>query len=139
MKCKKDLAIKADDKYNTNDVRCDSGVYEGSEISIYYDPMICKLATYGKDRNSALEKMRTALDNYVIRGVTHNISLLRAVISHPRFIEGRLSTKFLPEEYPHGFNGYALNDEESLKLYALAAIIRAIFTQKKTEIIPAIE
>ncbi|KNC72744.1 hypothetical protein SARC_14697 [Sphaeroforma arctica JP610] len=66
-------------------VRVDTGVMEGSEISIYYDPMISKLITYGKDRNTAIEKMKHALDTYYIKGVTHNIPLLRDIVSHPRF------------------------------------------------------
>ena len=70
---------------------------EGSEISIYYDPMICKLVTYGQDRTEALARMGKALDSYVIKGVTHNIPLLREVISHPRFLSGKISTKFLAE------------------------------------------
>src|SRR5690348_12942978 len=69
----------------SNDVRCDSGIVEGSEISIYYDPMICKLCTYGATRDEARHRMEHALDRYVIKGVTHNIPLLRNVISHPRF------------------------------------------------------
>jgi propionyl-CoA carboxylase alpha chain len=84
-------------------VRCDSGIQEGSEISIYYDPMICKLSTWGPDRDTALEAMRRSLDGYVIRGVTHNIPLLREVMSHPRFISAKkISTQFLSEEFPNG-------------------------------------
>ncbi|KAK7901546.1 hypothetical protein WMY93_018315 [Mugilogobius chulae] len=76
-------------------VRVDSGIQEGSDISIYYDPMISKLVTYGATRAEALAKMEDALDNYVIRGVTHNIPLLREIITHPRFISGDISTSFL--------------------------------------------
>uniref|UniRef100_A0A8C3LC39 Propionyl-CoA carboxylase alpha chain, mitochondrial n=1 Tax=Chrysolophus pictus TaxID=9089 RepID=A0A8C3LC39_CHRPC len=86
-------------------VRVDSGIEQGSDISIYYDPMISKLITYGSNRAEALRRMEEALDNYVIRGVTHNISLLREVIIHPRFVQGDISTKFLPEVYPDGFKG----------------------------------
>ncbi|KAH0624516.1 hypothetical protein JD844_032080, partial [Phrynosoma platyrhinos] len=86
-------------------VRVDSGVQQGSEISIYYDPMISKLITYGPNRAEALQRMEEALDNYVIRGVAHNIALLREVITHPRFVQGDISTKFLPEVYPDGFKG----------------------------------
>ncbi|RMC06786.1 hypothetical protein DUI87_16232 [Hirundo rustica rustica] len=84
-------------------VRVDSGIQQGSDISIYYDPMISKLITYGSNRAEALKRMEEALDNYVIRGVAHNISLLREVIVHPRFVQGDISTKFLPEVYPDGF------------------------------------
>ena len=95
------------------DVRCDSGIREGAEISIYYDPLICKLCTYGPDRDSALAKMREALDAYVIRGVTHNIPVIREVISQERFREGRITTKYLAEEFPHGgFSGHKLTPLE---------------------------
>ncbi|XP_067149758.1 propionyl-CoA carboxylase alpha chain, mitochondrial isoform X2 [Apteryx mantelli] len=102
-------------------VRVDSGIQQGSDISIYYDPMISKLITYGSNRAEALKRMEEALDNYVIRGVTHNISLLREVIIHPRFVQGDISTKFLPEVYPDGFKGHKLTDLERRELLATAA------------------
>uniref|UniRef100_A0A452HJL9 Propionyl-CoA carboxylase alpha chain, mitochondrial n=1 Tax=Gopherus agassizii TaxID=38772 RepID=A0A452HJL9_9SAUR len=101
-------------------VRVDSGIQEGSDISIYYDPMISKLITYGSDRAEALQRMEEALDNYVIRGVTHNIALLREVIIHPRFVQGDVSTKFLPDVYPDGFKGHKLTDLEKRELLAIA-------------------
>ncbi|KYO39417.1 propionyl-CoA carboxylase alpha chain [Alligator mississippiensis] len=102
-------------------VRVDSGIQQGSDISIYYDPMISKLVTYGSNRAEALQRMEEALDNYVIRGVTHNIALLREVIIHPRFVQGDISTKFLPEVYPDGFKGHKLTDLEKRELLATAA------------------
>ncbi|NWQ74506.1 PCCA carboxylase, partial [Columbina picui] len=102
-------------------VRVDSGIQQGSDISIYYDPMISKLITYGSNRAEALKRMEDALDNYVIRGVAHNISLLREVIIHPRFVQGDISTKFLPEVYPDGFKGHKLTDLERRELLATAA------------------
>nr|XP_020657262.1 propionyl-CoA carboxylase alpha chain, mitochondrial isoform X2 [Pogona vitticeps] len=102
-------------------VRVDSGVQQGSEISIYYDPMISKLITYGSNRAEALQRMEEALDNYVIRGVAHNIALLREVITHPRFIQGDINTKFLPEVYPEGFKGHKLTDPEKRELLVTAA------------------
>ncbi|XP_062957867.1 propionyl-CoA carboxylase alpha chain, mitochondrial isoform X3 [Cynocephalus volans] len=87
-------------------VRVDSGIQPGSDISIYYDPMISKLITYGSDRTEALKRMEDALDNYVIRGVTHNIALLREVIINSRFVKGDISTKFLSDVYPDGFKGH---------------------------------
>jgi propionyl-CoA carboxylase alpha chain len=107
------------------DVRCDSGIVEGSEISIYYDPLICKLCTYGETREAARVRMEKALDEYVIKGVTHNIPLLRDVISHPRFQKGKLSTGFLPEEYPNGFKGHQLTDATRLELLSVAAYVFA--------------
>ena len=88
--------------------RCDSGIEEGSEISMYYDAMICKLTTYGKDRNDAIEKSIDALDNYAIRGVTHNIPLLRDILTEPTFLSGTFTTNYLPEVYPEGFQGHQL-------------------------------
>ncbi|XP_029460363.1 propionyl-CoA carboxylase alpha chain, mitochondrial isoform X2 [Rhinatrema bivittatum] len=102
-------------------VRVDSGIQEGSDISIYYDPMISKLVTHGSNRAEALQRMEEALDNYVIRGVTHNISLLREVIINPHFISGDITTKFLPDMYPDGFKGHSLTDPEKRDLLAIAA------------------
>jgi propionyl-CoA carboxylase alpha chain len=109
----------------TPNVRCDSGIQEGSEISIYYDPMICKLITYGPSRNEALADMRVALDNYVIRGVTHNIPLLNDIIREERFIKGDISTKYLQETYPDGFKGRQISGGEERHLACLAAVIKA--------------
>uniref|UniRef100_A0A8C2HXG0 Propionyl-CoA carboxylase subunit alpha n=1 Tax=Cyprinus carpio TaxID=7962 RepID=A0A8C2HXG0_CYPCA len=106
-----------------HNVRVDSGIEEGSDISIYYDPMISKLVTYGKTREEALKKMEEALDNYVIRDVTHNIPLLREIIVHPRFVSGDISTKFLPEVYPDGFKGHMLTAGERRELLATAAAL----------------
>ncbi|KAM4729978.1 propionyl-CoA carboxylase alpha chain [Anableps anableps] len=106
---------------NLSNVRVDSGIEEGSDISIYYDPMISKLITYGSTRAEALARMEAALDNYVIRGVTHNIPLLREIITHPRFISGDISTNFLPEVYPDGFKGHQLDVESRRELLASAA------------------
>ncbi|XP_072513608.1 propionyl-CoA carboxylase alpha chain, mitochondrial [Salminus brasiliensis] len=108
---------------NLAGVRVDSGIQEGSDISIYYDPMISKLVTYGATRAEALKKMEDALDNYVIRGVTHNIPLLREIIVHPRFISGDISTNFLPEVYPEGFKGHPLVAGEQRELLAAAAAL----------------
>ncbi|KAJ3212753.1 hypothetical protein HDU82_007134 [Entophlyctis luteolus] len=117
-----------------HDVRCDTGIVEGSEISIYYDPMICKLCTYGATRDEARHRMESALDRYVIKGVTHNIPLLRDVISHPRFASGKISTKFLAEEYPTGFKGASLaQDHRKEKLFAVAAVVHALRELNKRE------
>ncbi|CAO3658887.1 unnamed protein product [Rhizopus stolonifer] len=110
-------------------VRCDSGFIEGSEMHMEYDPLICKLATHGQTRQEALERMVYALDDYVIKGVTHNIPLLRGVFSHPRFQEGtHVTTHFLAEEYPKGFTIQPL-DKSSLE--NLAAITGAIWLKKE--------
>ncbi|MEN2979920.1 acetyl/propionyl/methylcrotonyl-CoA carboxylase subunit alpha [Tistrella bauzanensis] len=103
-------------------VRVDSGVYEGAEISMFYDPMVAKLVTYGDDRLQAAERMSDALDAYYIRGITHNIPFLTALIRHPRFLEGRLSTGFIAEEYPDGFHGAPLDAEARRALAAIAVM-----------------
>ncbi|XP_008830947.1 propionyl-CoA carboxylase alpha chain, mitochondrial [Nannospalax galili] len=102
-------------------VRVDSGIQPGSDISIYYDPMISKLIAYGSDRTEALKRMEDALDSYVIRGVTHNIALLREVIINARFVKGDISTKFLSDVYPDGFKGHTLTQSERNQLLAIAS------------------
>ncbi len=87
-----------------NGIRVDTGVYEGSEVSMFYDPMIAKLVAFGDDRPQAAAKLADALDDFYIQGVTHNIPFLASLTSHPRFLEGRLSTNFIKEEYPEGFS-----------------------------------
>lgn len=112
-----------------NKVRCDSGFIEGSEMYVEYDPLICKLATHGKDRNEAIRLMMNALDEYVIKGVTHNIPLLRAVFAHPKFQDGKqITTHFLAQEYPNGFQTEILKDES---LQQLAAVTGAIWMQRE--------
>ena len=103
-------------------VRVDSGVYEGGEVSMFYDPMIAKLITYGDDRIQAIDRMVEALDNYYIRGVNHNISFLNALMVHPRFIEGRLTTNFIADEFPDGFNAdLVVQDDPAIALVVAAA------------------
>lgn len=104
-------------------LRCDSGVEEGSVIGIYYDPMICKLICHGKNRREAIEKSIKALDSYVIYGVTHNIPLLRDILTEKRFTEGYINTNYLVDVYPGGFNGRVLNGENRKKLIAIATSI----------------
>lgn len=92
-------------------VRVDSGVYEGGQVSMFYDPMIAKLITYGRTRKAALETMQSALGEYVIRGISHNISFLEALFAHKRFAAGQLNTNFIAEEYPDGFFGAELTSD----------------------------
>ncbi|XP_005106150.1 propionyl-CoA carboxylase alpha chain, mitochondrial isoform X2 [Aplysia californica] len=103
--------------------RCDSGITEGSDISIYYDPMICKLVTYGRDRTSCMETMIKALDSYIIKGVTHNIPLLRDILTESRFVSGDVSTNYLPEVFPEGFKGKQLTVKDKQELSAMACAI----------------
>ena len=105
--------------------RVDAGVDEGSEISMYYDPMIAKLVVHGPDRPAAIAAMRDALDRYELRGVAHNASFLNAVLGRPRFAEGRLSTAFIEEEFGAGFDPTALTDEARAVLVPVAALVHA--------------
>jgi propionyl-CoA carboxylase alpha chain len=107
----------------TDNVRVDTGIEEGSEVSMYYDPMIAKLVTYGKDRNEALQHMGAALDAYYIRGVSHNISFLNALIAHPRFISGNITTNFIAEEYPEGFHAADVPQEDPALAIVIAGAI----------------
>jgi propionyl-CoA carboxylase alpha chain len=100
-------------------IRNDTGVTEGSEISIYYDPMISKLCTYGPDRAAATQLMIAALNEFDLAGIEHNIPFLSSVLAHPRFQAGRLTTGFIAEEYPQGFKGNTLDANE---LAALACV-----------------
>lgn len=112
-------------------VRTDSGVREGSEISMFYDPMISKLCTWGKDRTEALALMRRALDEYQIRGVRHNVPFLRALCDHPSFIAGDLTTNFIAEHYPEGFAGVEMSSDEWASFAAsVAALYRASLRAK---------
>ncbi|RZF41094.1 hypothetical protein LSTR_LSTR002726 [Laodelphax striatellus] len=108
-----------------SNVRCDSGVEEGSEISVYYDPMISKLVCYGQTRQQAIDLSVKALDSYVIRGVAHNIALLRDILTEHRFVSGNISTAYLNQVYPDGFNGRQLDQKSRRRVCALAAAILA--------------
>ncbi|KAJ2439664.1 hypothetical protein GGF42_007882, partial [Coemansia sp. RSA 2424] len=107
-------------------VRCDSGVAEGSEISVHYDPMISKLSAHGPTRAAAIAALSGALDRYLITGVTHNIPLLRDVIASPAFASGRTPTTFLAEHYPHGFKGHRLDAHSAPQLAAATAALQLI-------------
>ena len=105
--------------------RVDAGVDEGSEISMFYDPMIAKLVTHGPDRPAAIAAMQDALDRYEISGVAHNAGFLNAVLGRPRFAEGRLSTAFIEEEFGERFDPAALTDEARAVLVPVAALVHA--------------
>ncbi len=111
-------------------VRVDSGVYEGAEISMFYDPMIAKLVTHGEDRPSAVIAMREALDSFYVRGLGHNIGFLAALMAHPRFQAGRLTTGFIAEEFPDGFHGVDLPDEAKGDVVAVAAVVHQSYARR---------
>ena len=107
-----------------NGVRVDTGVYEGGEIPMYYDSMIAKLIVHGKDRSEAIEKMRAALNDFVIRGIHSNIPFQAALLQHPRFVSGEFTTGFISEEYPDGFKRDSVQPADPKRLAALAAFMR---------------
>ena len=107
-----------------NGVRVDTGVYEGGEIPMYYDSMIAKLIVHGKDRTEAIEKMRAALNDFVIRGIHSNIPFQAALLQHPRFVNGDFTTGFIAEEYPEGFKKDSVQPADPKRLAALAAFMR---------------
>jgi propionyl-CoA carboxylase alpha chain len=115
-------------------VRNDTGVYEGGEISIYYDPMIAKLVTHANDRATAIEAQANALDAFYIEGIRHNIPFLSALMRHPRWREGRLSTGFIAEEFPNGFASRALEGRIERVIAAVAAHVDHVMNTRKREI-----
>ncbi len=107
-------------------VRNDTGVTEGSEISMFYDPMIAKLCTWAPDRLAAIDAMSAALDEFVVDGIEHNIPFLAALMRHLRWREGRLSTGFIAEEYPDGFAPVSPSAEEKAVLAAIATAVELL-------------
>ncbi len=104
-------------------VRIDSSVYAGGEVSMFYDPMIAKIISYDENRADAIKNMQSALGEYVISGISHNISFLEALMAHPRFAEGRLSTNFIDEEYPEGFSGADIDEQKTRVLISVGVFI----------------
>ncbi|MCP4327347.1 MAG: acetyl/propionyl/methylcrotonyl-CoA carboxylase subunit alpha [Alphaproteobacteria bacterium] len=115
-------------------VRVDTGVFEGGEISMYYDPMIAKVITHGVDREQAIERMRGALDAFYIRGVSHNIPFLSALMAHPRFVQGDLSTNFIADEFPDGFAAVELSEEDLQRFIAVLAALHRMETERATHL-----
>ena len=115
-------------------VRTDTGVFEGAEISMYYDPMIAKLVTHAATREAAIDLQADALDAFVIDGVEHNIPFLAALMLHPRWREGRLSTGFIAEEFKAGFKPRQAQGEELQLLAAVAVAIDHLGNARRREI-----
>jgi propionyl-CoA carboxylase alpha chain len=115
-------------------VRVDSGVYEGGEVSMHYDPMISKLITYGDDRGQAIDRMVDALDAYYIRGVNHNISFLNALMVHPRFVAGELTTNFIAEEFADGFNADLVPQNNPHIAVVVAAAVHQEYRERSSQI-----
>jgi propionyl-CoA carboxylase alpha chain len=126
--------VKYIEPTKSDTVRVDSGVFEGEEISIYYDPMIAKLISYGEDREIAINNLQTALDAYFIRGVNHNLAFLAALISHSRFITGNLTTNFIVDEYPDGFHAQDLVMEDPNIFIAVAGVVHQAYQDRASQI-----
>ncbi|MFK7837928.1 MAG: acetyl-CoA carboxylase biotin carboxylase subunit [Sulfitobacter sp.] len=107
-------------------VRNDTGVYEGGEISMYYDPMIAKLCTWAPTRAEAIEQMRVALDSFEVEGIGHNLPFLSAVMDHEIFIKGDMTTAFIEEQYPDGFEGVVLAEPELRRIAAATAAMHRV-------------
>ncbi|WP_116597328.1 acetyl-CoA carboxylase biotin carboxylase subunit [Primorskyibacter marinus] len=107
-------------------VRNDTGVFEGGEISMYYDPMIAKLCTWAPTREQAIEEMRVALDSFEVEGIGHNLPFLSAVMDHPKFTSGDMTTAFIEEEYPEGFEGVTLPEADLQRIAAAAAAMNRV-------------
>jgi len=115
-------------------VRNDTGVYEGGEISLFYDPMIAKLVTHARTRAEAIAAQADALDAFAIKGIRHNIPFLAALMAHPRWQDGRLSTGFIAEEYPDGFHPRVAEGEVARILAAVAAAMDHVIGERKRQI-----
>ena len=115
-------------------IRNDTGVFEGGEISVYYDPMIAKLSTHGQTREKAIDAMASALDRFEISGIAHNVPFLAAIMHNPRFREGRLTTGFIAEEFPDGFKGASLSEADSRLFVAAAVAAKLCRTQRAGQI-----
>jgi propionyl-CoA carboxylase alpha chain len=124
----------AEETSDSHAVRNDTGVFEGGEISRYYDPMIAKLCSWGPDRAAALQVMRTALDEFEVEGIGHNLPFLSAVMDHPRFISGNITTAFIEDEFPDGFGGVALADETLRKVAASAAAMHRVVEIRRARV-----
>jgi len=115
-------------------LRNDTGVREGGEIAMFYDPMIAKLITHAPDRASAIVGMSDALDAFHIDGIAHNIPFLAALMRHPRWIAGDLSTNFIADEYPDGFAAREPDEPEAMLLAAVATVIDHLSNQRRRQI-----
>ena len=119
---------------NDDNIRVDTGVFEGGEVSMFYDPMIAKLITHGADREEAITRMREALDRFLIRGVSHNISFLSALMVNPRFMTGNMSTNMIGDEYPDGFQPTDLSHQDPTIFIAVAASMMRSYRDRAAQI-----
>lgn len=124
----------AEEATSTRAVRNDTGVFEGGEISMYYDPMIAKLCTWAPNRAAAIEEMRQALDAFEVEGIGHNLPFLAAVYDHEKFISGTMTTAFIEEEFPDGFQGVTLPDADLIRIAAAASAMHRVAEIRRTRI-----
>ncbi len=124
----------AESSAETSVVRNDTGVFEGGEISMYYDPMIAKLCTWAPDRLGAIEHMRLALDRFEVEGIGHNLPFLSAVMDHPKFVKGDITTAFIAEEYPDGFAGVILDEAALKSIAASCAAMNRVAEIRRTKV-----
>ena len=124
----------AEGVHNGVTVRNDTGVTEGAEISLYYDPMIAKLVTHAKTRTAAIEAQADVLDAFTIEGIRHNIPFLSAIMQHPRWRSGNISTGFIAEEFPDGFQRTPPTGDLARKIAAVAAAIDHVLGERKRRI-----
>ncbi|OJF91285.1 acetyl-CoA carboxylase biotin carboxylase subunit [Pararhizobium antarcticum] len=115
-------------------VRNDTGVFEGGEISMYYDPMVAKLCTWAPDRVTAIDAMSKALDDFEVEGIGHNLPFLSAVMQHDRFRSGRITTAFIAEEFPDGFHGVVPDEGSARKLAAVATVVHQTMQERAAQI-----
>jgi propionyl-CoA carboxylase alpha chain len=115
-------------------VRNDTGVFEGGEISMYYDPMIAKLCTWAPTRLQSIAAMSLALDTFEVEGIGHNLPFVAAVMDHPRFVSGNITTAFIAEEYPEGFQGALLDTSTLRRAAAAAAAMNFVAEVRRTRI-----
>ncbi|MDO9640090.1 MAG: acetyl/propionyl/methylcrotonyl-CoA carboxylase subunit alpha [Pseudotabrizicola sp.] len=118
----------------TGIVRNDTGVFEGGEISMFYDPMIAKLCTWGPTRADAINEMRLALDTFEVEGIGHNLPFCSAVMDHPRFASGNITTAFIAEEFPDGFHGTTLDAQTLRRVAAASAAMNRVAEIRRTRI-----
>jgi propionyl-CoA carboxylase alpha chain len=118
----------------TQVIRNDTGVCEGGEIAVYYDPMIAKLCTWAPDRARAIAGMASALDRFEVEGIAHNLPFLSAVMDHPRFIAGDITTAFIEEEFPEGFEGVTLPPVLLRRIVAAATAMYRVAEIRRTRV-----
>uniref|UniRef100_UPI002B6A11EA biotin/lipoyl-containing protein n=1 Tax=Zoogloea sp. TaxID=49181 RepID=UPI002B6A11EA len=115
-------------------VRVDTGVYDGGEISMYYDSMIAKLIVHGATRDQAIARMRDALNGFVIRGISSNIPFQAALMQHPRFQSGIFDTGFIAKEYPKGFDASMVPHDDPALLVSVAAYVYRAYTDRSASV-----